>query len=161
MYSLPIIKTEYAWIPMSPHLHVYQSPHHDPLILFTMMKSGKITMMNVTHFSPRKPPPFPLDQDVVAMTQKLRLDDDVAESGPGHNDTSGTGDEDETHLQVDEDPSFRPRSDLPRINGWDIEAPPTDSLENDLEICAMGMGGRLLIGVGTKGTIWVWHNDEP
>ena len=156
MYFLPVIKTEHAYFPVSPHLHVYQSPYHDPLILFTMMKTGKITMMNVTHFEPRTAPPFPLDEDVVEMTQRLRLEDDVVQ-------TRRNGNGDSAELEGNGDPPFR-RSKLTQIGGWEIDVPITghvDSMQGDLEVCAMGMDGRLLVGVGTKGTISVWQNDEP
>jgi len=177
MYSLPIIKTEYPYFPVSPHLHVYQSPYHDPLILFTAMNSGKITMMNVTHFEPRKPPPFPLDEDVVEMTQRLRLEDDVVQTRRDRDDNgddnvvrtrrngNDNGDDLEggSNWQMDGDPAFR-TSALACIRGWEIIVPTTGNagtVQGDLEICAMGMGGRLLVGVGTKGTISIWQNDEP
>jgi polycomb protein EED len=148
MYSLPIIATEHPNVPVSPKLHVYQSPYNDPLLLFVMLKSDKIQMMNVVHLAARKPPPFPIDDEVTEMTKRMRLADDDDE-----------GD--------DLKDFFRGHTDLPFIGGWDIDAGirtgDTDPnfKKDDIEACAMGMDGRVIVGVGSAGTIWVWINKEP
>lgn len=103
-------------------------------------------MLNVTQLSPRKPPPFPIDEDVVAMTKKMRLVDDE-----------------------DEEPNFfSKRSDLPTISGWEVETEGVgqtgdtnlNSEPDTLEACAMGMDGRVIVGVGSQDTIWIWIIKE-
>jgi polycomb protein EED len=32
--------------------------------------------------------------------------------------------------------------------------------EKRLISCAMGMGGRVVVGVGSKGSLWVWRYDD-
>lgn len=54
----------------------------------------------------------------------------------------------------------------PVVSGWDLKlGPATDDSEHNperLEACAMGMGGSVVVGVGSKRTVWVWkeRTDE-
>lgn len=102
-------------------------------------------MLNVIHLPPRKAQPFPPDEDAVdvMMAKKMRLDDDG--EGP-----DGTAREQNKH---------------PAIEGWDISIGPTEvsdaggvdsTMEETIEGCAMGMSGEIIVGVGSKGTIWIW-----
>ncbi|GLB36097.1 putative WD domain, G-beta repeat [Lyophyllum shimeji] len=124
--SFPKVPTQFD-VPM---LHVYQSPSHDPIVLFTYPKSNVIRMFNVIHMQPRKPPPFPLEPGLVEQTQ-LRSDD--------------------------ESPLLPPRDIPPEIATWEITTGTKASADlESLTACAMGMDGTTIIGVGVKGSMWIW-----
>ncbi|OBZ79372.1 Polycomb group protein FERTILIZATION-INDEPENDENT ENDOSPERM [Grifola frondosa] len=63
-YILPMI---------TPNLHVYWSPTHDPFILIPIGKT--IRLFNITHFGPCEAPDFPLD-DIALLTKRLTITDD-------------------------------------------------------------------------------------
>jgi polycomb protein EED len=152
IYSLPIMPTERATIVSSPSLHVYQSPYHDPLLLFITLDPKTLCMLNVTHLSPRKPLPFPRDEGVVVeMTRRMRLDDDDDDDDDG-NDNGRSDRQNNNHAP-------------PRIGGWTIgiggNGQARSSDENDkLEACAMGLEGRIIVGVGSRGTVWLWTKGK-
>lgn len=126
--SFPTVPTQF----ITPILHVYQSPNHDPIVLFTYPNSTIITIFNVIHLEPRKPPPFPLDEaGLVESAQRMHLVDQVA------NDIQDRG--------------------MPtEISGWEIRTAETNHESEKLMACAMGRDGEMIIGVGVKGSIWVW-----
>jgi polycomb protein EED len=142
MYSLPIIPTENATVSTSPGLHVYQSPYHDPLVLYVNLESNAICILNVAHFSPRKTPPFPCDaENIMELTKKMRLDD---------NDDDNGGIEWMSN-------SNKP----PQVSGWNIEISDSRQVnegpnDDKLEACAMGLEGKVIVGVGSRGTVWLW-----
>jgi len=142
-YALPMI---------TPCLRVFKSPTHDPIILIPMGKI--IRVFNVSELSHREPPPFPSDdEDIIPQTKKLRLDTDT---------------EDDTHTEK----SFTPG--LPRmlppyalfqtVEGWDVSAAKAKSVIpnlvdiNDCEVCCEG---SVIIGVGARGTLFVWKRLPP
>jgi hypothetical protein len=101
----------------------------------------------------------------------LRLDDEADE---GLNNNAGDlNDDGGSHINLNG--AHRPKSckhpDYPPISGWDIDErndgpvmPGHEESQNNaigVEACAMGMGGRLLVGVGSRGTIWIWVDKEP
>ncbi|KAF5385221.1 hypothetical protein D9615_001474 [Tricholomella constricta] len=126
--SFPEVQTQFE-VPM---LHVFQSPSHDPFVLFTYPKSNVIKMFNVIHLQPRKPPPFPFDEanlDLVESAERMHL------GGPSRNIP-------------------------PEIEGREINMASStaeaDGESDRLMACAMGMNGTTIVGVGVKGTIWIW-----
>jgi len=51
--------------------------------------------------------------------------------------------------------------EVPKIIGWDIriddDADDTGESEREqLEACEMGLDGSVIVGVGSKGNIWIW-----
>ncbi|RDB28613.1 Polycomb group protein FIE1 [Hypsizygus marmoreus] len=132
--SFPSVPTQY----ITPMLHVYQSSSHDPVVLFTYPKSTSITMFNVIHLQPRKPPPFPLDEaSLVENTERMHLID-VAGKDP----------------RVEDLP--------PEVSGWELRTtsnPESDDSERLMD-CAMGMNGDMIMGVGAKGTVWIWTRRQ-
>lgn len=53
---------------------------------------------------------------------------------------------------------------VPQILGWEIRT--TSSIQDNenesdmLMACAMGMSGETVIGIGAKGTMWVWNKCQ-
>jgi len=108
----------------SPQLKVYQSPTHDPILLFS---SKEILLVNITHFKPRKIPQFSSQESI------------------GQNQDGLTTEE------------ARKLESL----GWrlrfpDLQYSRTESGGEEVRGMTMGMDGRILIGVGSKGTICIW-----
>lgn len=111
----------------APVLNIYQSSSHDPIVLFTYPHS--ISMFNLIHLQPRMPPLFPFDQmDLVESTQRMHVT-----GGPS------------TEIN-------------PETSMWTIPTVANDAQQQSdtLMACAMGRGGTLIIGVGAKGSLWVW-----
>ena len=102
-------------------------------------------MLNVTHLPVRRPPAFPHDDDDVAeLTTRMRLDDD--------------------------DPNTRSLiNQPPPVTGWRLgnnnstqakAANVQISDADELKACTMGMEGRMIVAVGSRGTVWVWLNTQ-
>jgi hypothetical protein len=125
------------------NLHVYHSLTHEPIVLFPF--SDGIRMINVKHFAPRFSsgrPPFPLDEDeMVESMKKARLNDD---------------DDDDNSCTI-----VSPPVPLLPVE-WEINAGKTNSAgaiaySEDITVCAMGVGGGVIVGAGAKGSVWFWE----
>lgn len=105
-------------------------------------------MLNLSHLEPRKPPTFPPDivekevDEITAQTKRTRLSE-----GP------------------DEPTSVvrRPVDGPQKISGWELklsEYPRVpdrpDTAGETLACCAMGDGGSFIVGLGSRGSIWLW-----
>lgn len=121
--------------------HVFQSPHHTPLILFP--GRGLIHLSSINHFKPRKPPSFPV------------ADDQLAEATKNLNLEGGNQD--------------KVRDEMPSMPCWTLELDtdahrePTNQVQRTmpiLEACTVEENGRLLIGVGAKEGIWIWRMPQ-
>ncbi|KAF8078681.1 WD40-repeat-containing domain protein [Lyophyllum atratum] len=128
-FSFPKVSTQFD----VSTLQVYQSPSHDPVVLFTCPKSNIIRMFNVIHLQPRKPLPFPLDAGQIHL-------------GDGS-----------------EAANISRRDIPPEIATWELTTEAETSIEPaKLMACAMGMNGTTIIGLGIKesqvmkGAIWIW-----
>lgn len=190
------------------NLTVYTSLDHDPLLLVPMGKT--IRIFNLSQFRPRAPIPFPISDDVVALTENLRLDDteraggfgnveglgasagvdadaDVGEDGlqaTGYGEkeqSSGEDDGDGNAVDDDDDappeqgdvydvpfPDFLPRMPPPAplaelfdsVDGWDLDVTVDETRRSelpDITACEVALGGRVVVGVGGKGTMYVWR----
>ncbi|KAF8971377.1 WD40-repeat-containing domain protein [Flammula alnicola] len=176
---------------VAPNLSLFQSPTHDPLILFVYPKAFSFSMLNASHMSARAPPPFPREAqqllqnntDPADPPQNAAAAADAADSAAlasataEHLHLSGGGDEDD--VDVDEDEEARRgeqeaeeeerisgfvnrRAEIvpPGIVGWTIGVEDEDEEDGrGLMSCAMGLGGRVVVGVGMKGSVWVWRYD--
>lgn len=196
-------------LPMTTrNLTVYTSLDHDPLLLVPMGKT--IRIFNLSQFRPRAPIPFPISDDVVALTENLRLDDteraggfgnveglgasagvdadaDVGEDGlqaTGYGEkeqSSGEDDGDGNAVDDDDDappeqgdvydvpfPDFLPRMPPPAplaelfdsVDGWDLDVTVDETRRSelpDITACEVALGGRVVVGVGGKGTMYVWR----
>ncbi|KII93926.1 hypothetical protein PLICRDRAFT_409781 [Plicaturopsis crispa FD-325 SS-3] len=129
VYSLPMD---------SRFLHVFQgeSRSHDPLVLFPDFDT--IRLLNVTHFEPRKPPPFSVKATNIAdMAKRMRIEDD------------------------DEDPPEE-NNKPPDAKGWTIrvnnEGMAGSGQREKLQNCVMGLDGTMVVGVSDRGNIYVWRS---
>ncbi|EPT03858.1 hypothetical protein FOMPIDRAFT_1157736 [Fomitopsis schrenkii] len=74
------------------HATVYTSPTntHDPLLLVPVGRTVRV--FNLTHFEPRPKPPFPFAEDeVVALTKRMRLDPPSDAEGGADGEGGGGG----------------------------------------------------------------------
>jgi hypothetical protein len=98
-------------------------------------------------------------------------DDDGSEKGPaaGATPEGAQEEDDEGQGDFEEDDGEplvvlrRPAVAVPPIHGWIVGV---EAREGERDAgrkvvgCAMGVGGRIVVGVGTQGSVWVWRNDE-
>lgn len=132
-FSFPETATQYV----TPSIHVYQSPTHDPVVLFVYPDSALISVLNVIHLQPRKPPPFPFDAEgehLVETTEQMHLDD-------RRGSVQGSSFISRWEINVSSDNASVQTDDSPEM----------------LMACAMGMGGQILVAVGARGTVWIWN----
>ena len=155
-----------------------------------------IRIFNVSQFSPRQPPKFPLDTNLASLANKLSLDDDRSHPGTSRStsrgggrssvekdsdsDPSGNGNgdgesgedgEQERRQDGEEDSDPIPATTYPppaplaalfdSVEGYDVFAelpqgggPPEMP---DITTCAMGFEGLGVVGIGEKGTLYVWR----
>jgi len=138
---------------------LFHSSTHDPLILSVFPNSQSFCITNASHLPPRKPPPFPLD-DVKPSREEDETGQlaDTAEHmhlGPQHY----TRDEDLERSAKASD--VVPKEvEIPLLKGWEIDTENGEDTTRKLITCAMGLGGRVIVGVGTNKSLWVWRYDD-
>lgn len=141
-------------------MSVFHSSTHDPLILSVCPNSQSFCITNASRLPPRKPPPFPLD--VQEPNKPIGYEED---------DTNQLADTaEQMHLSVQRyprDEELERTSDQldndtlpPLLKGWRIDAEDGEDSANKLITCAMGLGGRVILGVGTNKSLWVWRYDD-
>lgn len=148
-YSLPMITT---------NVRVYQSPTHDPILLVPMGRI--IRIFNISQFEHRDPPPFPYDEkDFINSTKKMKLADTT------NNQEPSTTTENVEDMEPEEDPTpiypppIPPRALFQDRGSWEIGTEKARSRIDtlaDVEHCEVTCGGSVIIGVGKKGTLFVW-----
>jgi polycomb protein EED len=131
---------------------LFHSSTHDPLILSVFPNSQSFCITNASHLPSRKPPPFPLDVQEDETGQLA----DTAEQ-------MHLGAQHEVERNVDASDAARPEAEdakLPLLKGWRIDTESGEDTASKLITCAMGLGGRVIIGVGANKSLWVWRYDE-
>lgn len=167
---------------MTPNLKLSQSDYHDPMISIVYPGDSAACIFNVACMSPRSIPPFPaavekLLQDPATNTdplskaaKKLNINrDDSQPPNEDRNREEGSDEEeDEDDDDVDEVPeprdnslSQRPETSCPVIAGRLLFIDGAADSQARLMDCEMGMGGRMVVGVGTEGCVWVWTLVKP
>lgn len=136
------------------NIHFFAPRHrsHDPFLLFGDGK--EIRLFNITHFGPRAPPPFPLDEPEPAQAEE----------------EDGDLDEQLAQLEVtDEEPELppvtyprqRPLAKLTEdVPSWVVSAEHAGDVYPDVPNiggCEMAFGGQMIMGIGNKGTIFQWR----
>jgi len=138
---------------------LFHSSTHDPLILSVLPNSQSFCITNASHLPPRKPPPFPLD-DVQPSHEEDETGQlaDTAEHmhlGPQYY----TRDE-ELERNAKASDVAPQEAKLPLLKGWLVDTDNGENTASKLITCAMGLGGRVIVGVGTNKSLWVWRYDE-
>ena len=161
-------------------MSLFQSLTHDPLLMCVYPGARDFLMVNLIHLSPKKRPPFPLDlkeqgnvkvgMALANATQGLHISgDDGLGSGSAvpdviEDDGNEYADVDRTtsyDQEINTTPVLNGREEVERhlLTGWKVELDGGMDGDKTLMHCAMGIGGRVIIGVGSKGTLWVWCHD--
>jgi len=138
---------------------LFQSSSHDPLILSVFPNSQTFCITNASHLPPRKPPPFPLDepQSNYEDDETGQLADTAEHMHLGPQDY--TRDEElEKNAKASE--VVPEEAKLPLLKGWQVDTENGEDAASKLITCAMGLGGRVIVGVGTNKSLWVWRYDE-
>ncbi|KAH6917509.1 WD40-repeat-containing domain protein [Coprinopsis sp. MPI-PUGE-AT-0042] len=171
-YSYPNAPTQY----ITPSTTLFQSPWHDPLVLWTVPSDKHFHITNLALLKPRNMPSFneafPFADEIetegtaglAAVTEHLYIDTgpepEAGESGalPAVPEEGAEAKKKSrppimtTSVRLDFAPFVpSPLQDM----SWRVELPPDD--KGELNCVAMTCGGRLIIGVGTNGSIWVWE----
>jgi len=143
---------------ITTNIRVFRSPAHDPIILIPMGKIVRI--VNISHFKHRDSPPFPFDeQDLVPLTKQLKLDTTAGQDGGQGTNPANPEEEDVNDPTPIYPPMVPPRALFQDRPGWDVSAHKAQNvIPNlaDIDHCEVTGGGSVIIGVGTKGTLFVW-----
>jgi hypothetical protein len=147
--ALPIIESSTVHVTHSPHVHVFSTPSHDPLVLFSNRNRGTVGLINVVDLPIPNPCVFPEDADLLSMmNEQLRLDDD-------DDDDEGAERKGNVHGETQEKHPIEPRAPpIPPFNEpWTLAV--CNPEEELVEASAMGVDGMMIVSVGSKGSIWV------
>jgi len=123
---------------------------------------------NVSLMSPRGHPPLP--PAVAQLKKKSPTQDDADDTGlaeaaermnigggnAGEGSEDGEGVSEQIHGFINRRPEFVP----PLIEGWEIALERPEDAEEKLMNCGMGCDGEVIVGVGSKGSIWVWRHGD-
>ncbi|GBE78010.1 WD40-repeat-containing domain protein [Sparassis latifolia] len=155
--SFKIISAYFLPLGSTLELHVFQDDDHDPLLLIPLGKT--IRIMNITHFTARRTPPFPPDAEVVELAQRMQLNDDgVQEQTEGEDIQSGSND---TTQVVQASPeALRLTALFDSVEGWEVSIDGATRARPDIpevDTCEVAFGGRVILGVGDKGTMFIWR----
>ena len=118
--------------------------------------------------SPREHPPVP--PEIAKLKKKTPIQDDpdvdgtdLAEAAERMNisgSNAGEGNEEEIR-PLSGVKNRRPEFVPPPIESWEIALERPEDSEENLMDCAMGCDGEAIVGVGSKGSVWVWrHGDD-
>jgi polycomb protein EED len=147
-----------------PLLNLYHTPTHDPVVTLVYPErrdggGGDFLMVNLVHLKPKGIPVFPLDGGATKKRKMKALVDAAqglsivqADDGNVYADDPDTEESDE---EIDKTPLLNGREEVepPGLEGWKMsilgEGP-------RLMNCALGMGGRMIVGVGSESSLWVW-----
>ncbi|KAF9481000.1 hypothetical protein BDN70DRAFT_931236 [Pholiota conissans] len=111
------------------------------------------------------------DEELDHNDDESQDDDDEATVKDGEDEDTEKGEEDddddedeEGFQEITDFINRRPNIEVPPIQvGWSIGLEQGTGQRDEgqrMMACAMGVGGRIIVGVGTKGTVWVWRNDS-
>ncbi|KZT30641.1 WD40 repeat-like protein [Neolentinus lepideus HHB14362 ss-1] len=136
-------------LPMTTrHLHVYQSPVHDPIVL--MSQANIIRILNVCNLEPCPPPPSPFRDELAEIAKRLQLSNSLSHQSLNRASTTmSTADE-----TVAEPNSLWPdcwKLIAPQGGTYGDADPPT------IEACEVSQDGRIITAVGSRGHIWIWR----
>lgn len=136
-------------------MSLFHSSTHDPLILSVFPNSQSFCITNASHLPPRKPPSFPLDVQEEDETGQLADTAEHMHLGP----QLYTRDE-ELERNAKASNVVPEEAKLPLLKGWQVDTENGEDTASKLITCAMGLGGRVIVGAGTNKSLWVWRYDE-
>ncbi|KAJ3491412.1 hypothetical protein NLJ89_g11340 [Agrocybe chaxingu] len=154
---------------MVPKLSLFNSPLTDPLALFVYPAATSLFIVNIANLSFKPRPPFPLNirknyssSELARVAEQLHLDGQQ-EAVPQDARTEA-----ETEAEIEQvgEILYNGRNEItpPGLFSWKIsvESCEWDKTSSGAKLmrCAMGAGGRIVVGVGEKGMFWVWRYDE-
>lgn len=150
VYSLGAVKDQHQ----PPHvLHLFQSQHHDPVSLTTLPNSNQVLVTNIASLKPRKMPTFSEALPDLQLRDTLMKNDAEILSALAEEMRISDGEVKRTLHR----PAFVP-APLP---GWTLELPQDPGeIDRRLNCAAIARDGRLIVGVGTHSTIWIWRRDS-
>jgi len=160
IHAFPTVPTQF----IVPSMSLFQSPTHDPLVVFVYPGSKDFVMLNLSHLSPRKKPPFPVKAEnfqtgsesgggtLASATERLHIDGE-REDRNGNENAESTGEQEKRPALLNARAEVVP----PPLVGWELGIDDLD--EKTLCSCALGADGRMIVGVGSKGSLWVWRGD--
>jgi polycomb protein EED len=91
--------------------------------------------------------------DLAEAAERMNL----GESNAGEGNEDGEGVTQPISGVKNSRPEFVP----PPIESWEIALERPEDSEENLMNCAMGCDGEVVVGVGSKGSVWVWrHGDD-
>ncbi|TFK30321.1 hypothetical protein FA15DRAFT_751381 [Coprinopsis marcescibilis] len=140
-----------------PQVSVFQSPTLDPLLFSTIPGAREFLITNIAILEPRKMPSFAeafphLVREMEAggsgletVTERLRI---------GGNELGDSDAEDEPLPPAIKIPSHTFEPATLRQASWPVLL--RDDDKATLNCTCMAFGGRCIVGVGSKGTLWVW-----
>ena len=119
-----------------------------------------IRVVNITDFGPRKPPPFPLEDELIEQTRRLSILNDTPEERGETEEGEGAPKDSELPHGNPIPISAPPDALFQSIDGWEVKVAHTESITNtslpDIENCEMAFDGKVILGVGKKGTLYMW-----
>jgi polycomb protein EED len=141
------------------NVSIFQSSSHDPLILSVFPNSQSFCITNASHLPPRKPPPFPLDELQYSYEddETGQLADTAEHMHLGPQDLTRDEELERNAKASDVAPEA---AKIPLLKGWKVDTENGEDAASKLITCAMGLGGRVIVGIGTNKSLWVWRYDE-
>ena len=120
--------------------------------------SQSFCITNASHLPPRKPPPFPLD---VQPSYEEDVTGQLADTAEHmHLSTQHYSRDEELERNAKASDVAAEEAKLPLLKGWQVDTENGQDTASKLITCAMGLGGRVIVGAGTNKSLWVWRYDE-
>jgi polycomb protein EED len=115
-------------------MKIFVTTSGHPLAVLSCPHFDVITILNLSQMPLLKPPPFSAPITTLSdQARQINLTEEKALTGQS--------------IRV-----------IPRLSGWDLQVPISNGEKGNLgvTVCGMGMGGKLIVGVGSDGRLWVW-----
>jgi len=124
------------YYPHTPYLRVFEDVYHDHIILIAHQRT--IRLLNTSHAPGVETGEFPADvgQFPTAFIAPARL-----------------------HTEEKTDKKWLRANDWVRSLGWCINLEPRFAVDEQIRAVDMGLNGEMIVGVGSKGSMWIWMKD--
>ncbi|KAH9968786.1 hypothetical protein BC827DRAFT_1165606 [Russula dissimulans] len=124
------------YYPHTPYLRVFGDVYHDHIILIAHQRT--IRLLNTSHAPGVEIGEFPADveQFPTAFIAPARL-----------------------HTEEKTDKEWLRDNDWVRSLGWCINLDPRFAVDEQIKAVDVGLNGEMIVGVGSKGSMWIWMKD--